>query len=121
MTQPIRKRTWGPKGKRTILRVPGSRRKITVIAGIVRRPSGYLQEYFHMQRKNAKAEDLVAFVIDPWKKANRRLVVVWDNLRAHVRAARWRKALGLKGLVFVWLPAYAPDLNPVEGLWSSTK
>ena len=121
LTQPIRKRTWGAKGQKTILRVPGSRRKITVMAGIMVRPGGRLHEYFRMQRQNAKAEDILAFIVDMWKRSNRRLVVVLDNLKAHVKAAKCCEKLQLKGLEFAWLPAYAPDLNPIEGLWSSAK
>jgi len=30
-----------------------------------------------------------------------------------------RRFLGGKKATLLWLPAYAPELNPVEGLWSS--
>jgi transposase len=47
---------------------------------------------------------------------------LWDGLPAHrSRAMRAWLATQRSWLVVERLPAYAPDLNPVEGLWSSLK
>ena len=48
--------------------------------------------------------------------------LVWDGLPAH-RSKLMRAWLGRQRswLVVEPLPGYAPDLNPVEGLWSSLK
>jgi transposase len=48
--------------------------------------------------------------------------LVWDGLPAH-RSRAMRAWLGRQRswLVVEPLPAYAPDLNPVEPLWSSLK
>jgi transposase len=49
------------------------------------------------------------------------LVVVWDNLNTHV-SARMRRLTGARSwLVTYQLPAYAPEFNPVEGVWSHLK
>ncbi|GCE02598.1 hypothetical protein EHYA_10375 [Embleya hyalina] len=46
------------------------------------------------------------------------IVLIWDNLNTH-RAADLRKyAADHDWLTVVQLPNYAPDLNPVEGIWS---
>jgi transposase len=47
---------------------------------------------------------------------------LWDGLLAH-RSRRMRAWLGCQRswLVVEPLPAYAPELNPVEPLWSSLK
>jgi transposase len=47
---------------------------------------------------------------------------VWDGLPAH-RSTAMRAWLNTQRhwLVVERLPAYAPELNPVEGLWSSLK
>jgi transposase len=42
---------------------------------------------------------------------------VWDNLKVHLRAFTGAQAW----LRVFRLPAYAPDLNPVEGIWSVLK
>jgi transposase len=57
--------------------------------------------------------------------AHRRLtapiIVIWDNLNVHV-SARMRALVAARSwLTVVQLPAYAPDLNPVEGMWSHLK
>jgi transposase len=48
--------------------------------------------------------------------------LLWDGLPAH-RSTAMRAWLAAQRswLVIERLPAYAPDLNPVEGLWSSLK
>lgn len=46
------------------------------------------------------------------------IVLIWDNLNTH-RAAGMREYAGAHDwLTIVQLPSYAPDLNPVEGIWS---
>ena len=50
------------------------------------------------------------------------VIVVWDNLPAHTSLAMraWVRAQHA-WLTVEYLPAYAPDLNPVEGLWANLK
>ncbi len=48
-------------------------------------------------------------------------MLIWDNLPVHLRA-ELRAFTGAQAWLQVFrLPAYAPDLNPVEGLWSVLK
>jgi transposase len=50
------------------------------------------------------------------------VIVVWDNLPAHTSLAmRAWVAAQRDWLQVEYLPAYAPDLNPVEGLWANLK
>ena len=44
-----------------------------------------------------------------------------DVSNVHRKAARLLKEHGANWLTIEWLPAYAPDLNPVEAMWSCTK
>ncbi|MFF3000141.1 transposase [Streptomyces sp. NPDC057950] len=48
----------------------------------------------------------------------RPIVVVWDNLNTHLAAGLKRYAADHDWLTTIPLPAYAPDLNPVEAVWS---
>ncbi|CAI7975386.1 hypothetical protein FRAHR75_1890007 [Frankia sp. Hr75.2] len=51
-----------------------------------------------------------------------RLVLVWDRLNIHLQARMAAFLAAHTGWIsVVWLPAYAPDLNPVEGAWSYLK
>ncbi len=47
-------------------------------------------------------------------------VLVLDNLRAHKTAAV-RRLLDRSGLLYRYLPAYSPDLNPIEPAWAKVK
>jgi transposase len=47
-------------------------------------------------------------------------VVVMDNLAAH-KAACVRAALDRAGISYRYLPAYSPDMNPIELAWSKLK
>jgi putative transposase len=49
------------------------------------------------------------------------IVLVWDNLNTH-KSARMRELVASRSWLTVFqLPAYAPELNPVEGVWSAMK
>jgi DDE superfamily endonuclease len=49
------------------------------------------------------------------------LVVVWDNLNAHVSAAMDELITARDWLTVYRLPPYAHELNPVEPVWSHLK
>jgi transposase len=45
-------------------------------------------------------------------------VLIWDNLNPHLAAGMCAFIAAQDWLTVVRLPAYAPDFNPVEGIWS---
>jgi transposase len=47
-------------------------------------------------------------------------VLVLDNLRAH-KSAAVRRLLDRSGFLYRYLPAYSPDLNPIEPAWAKLK
>ena len=49
------------------------------------------------------------------------VVLIWDNLNVHRRAELRAFTEAQAWLRVFRLPAYAPDLNPVEGIWSVLK
>lgn len=55
-------------------------------------------------------------LVDRLESSKRQLVIIWDGASWHrSKVARTRaQALGIE---LVQLPAYSPDLNPIEGLW----
>ena len=54
--------------------------------------------------------------------AGERVVLLWDGLSAHwSRAMRTWLQAQQAWLTAERLPPYAPDLNPVEGLWANLK
>ncbi|MEV6869061.1 transposase, partial [Streptosporangium subroseum] len=50
------------------------------------------------------------------------IVLVWDNLSLHLVAGMRAFAQeNASWLTVFQLPAYAPDLNPAEGIWSNLR
>ena len=47
-------------------------------------------------------------------------VLVMDNLAAH-KTAQVRTLLDASGFAYRYLPAYSPDLNPIEPAWAKVK
>jgi transposase len=75
--------------------------------------------YFQMYDKNITAEHVEAFLRDVQRRLRRSVILVLDRWSVHRKAA---KALfGDRRFWIEWLPAYAPDLNPVEHVWDHTK
>jgi hypothetical protein len=51
-----------------------------------------------------------------------KLLIVWDGLRSHRSGLVWDFVRQQHGRLWLeFLPAYAPELNPVEYLWSYWK
>ena len=51
-----------------------------------------------------------------------KIILVWDRLPAHRSKAVQSFLESQKKWLFIeWLPPYAPELNPVEYLWSAGK
>ena len=49
------------------------------------------------------------------------IVLVWDNLPTHVSRTMRQLIAARSWLTVYQLPAYAPELNPVEAVWSNLK
>lgn len=120
MLQPLVRRTWAPKGERPVMYCWDRHDRLSVIAGLTlsakRRRVGL---YFAIHDQNVKTDEVEAFIQDVRRQINKPLIVVMDRLSAHKSAAK--RLAGDERYVFEWLPGYAPDLNPVEALWSQTK
>jgi transposase len=54
------------------------------------------------------------------RRAKPDAVLVMDNLPAH-KAPRVRALLDASGFGYRYLPAYSPDLNPIEPAWAKVK
>jgi putative transposase len=100
------------------------------LAGLVatkpgRRPRLIYRTRIHRGRKGEPkgfAEADYAALLDAAHQQLRGpIVLVWDNLNAHISAVMRRLVAARAWLRVYQLPAYAPELNPVEALWSYLK
>jgi DDE superfamily endonuclease len=117
-------RTWAPKGQPPTLTHPFNWKKASMAAAIcygVR--GGGCQLCFHVRAGNYDTDRLIQ-VLGELRcfLGGEKATLLWDGLPAH-RSAAMRAWLNTQRswLVVERLPAYAPELNPVEGLWSSLK
>ena len=78
--------------------------------------------YFRLHRNgNINAQRVVAFLTQLNRQLDAPFVVVWDRLNAH-RAILVRDFLAAHPQArSVFLPPYAPELNPIEYLWGYLK
>lgn len=84
---------------------------------------GGAQLCFHVQPGNYDADSLIQ-VLQALRHflGGQKATLLWDGLGAHrSRAMRAFLVTQRDWLVVERLPAYAPDLNPVQGLWSNLK
>ncbi len=73
------------------------------------------------ERRSVAETDYAALLDAAHRQLGAPIVVIWDNLNTHVSAAMRELIAARDWLCVVRLPAYAPDLNPVEHVWSHVK
>jgi transposase len=122
MLQPLVRRTWAPRGQTPVLNAWDRHDRLTAITALVLSPKRRrCSLYFQLLDHNARFDDFVWFLVQLRKETRRRLLVVWDRLGGHRKAERILRLLGCEWLEFEYLPAYCPELNPVEHVWCTTK
>ena len=122
---PTVRRTWGPTGQTPELDCFDRRDRLSAISGISLSPErARLNFYFTLlpDNKNVKAADVVAFLRHLKQQLGGPFTVLWDGSNTHSRA-RLVKAYLAKHpeIVAETFPAYAPEINPDENVWSWTK
>jgi transposase len=120
---PVR-RTWSPRGRTPVLRHRFGWKKASMAAALGYRPDGTAARLcFHLQQPSYNT-DLLIGVLDQLKRfyAGQRVVLIWDGLSSHW-STRMRAYMDSQRdwLRAERLPAYAPELNPVEYLWANLK
>jgi transposase len=128
--RPPKARTWARRGRTPVIKVPGSGGRVSV-AGLACLKAGQPGRFFfrlrtHRRRKGERGSmseaDYAALVAAAHRALGAPVILIWDNLNTH-RSKTMRKftSANASWLTVVHLPAYAPELNPVEGAWSAMK
>lgn len=122
MLQPLVRRTWAPKGRTPVHDSWDRRDRLSVLSAITVSPARRrLGLYFDLHDHNIDTDTFEAFVRRLRRQVRRGIVLVMDRWSVHRSAAqRLQRRFGAAVQV-EWLPAYAPELNPVEQVWSHTK
>jgi len=115
--RPTRIRTWAPVGETPNLEFNFNWKTLSAMAGV-----SFYQFYFRLIEGSVKTPHVIEFLKQLQERIGRRLLVVWDGLASHKSKAVRDFVASTEGQVQVaFLPAYAPDLNPVEYLWGHWK
>jgi transposase len=112
-------RTYAPCGETPVLRVWQTRDHLSVMSGVTR--EGHLAT---MTRTRALTGlDSIRFLQHLYAYFGCKLLVIWDGATIHrsqevkeFLAAGWASKIHLEPF-----PAYAPELNPDEGVWQHLK
>jgi putative transposase len=127
---PPKARTWGRRGRTPVVAVSGKGSGRVSIAGLVCVRPGHRSRLIYRtrvhrgrkgERRSFAEADYAALLDAAHQQLGGPIVVIWDNLNTH-RSAAMRELIATRDwLHVIRLPAYAPELNPVEQLWSQVK
>jgi len=73
------------------------------------------------ERRSFSERDYIGLLDAAYQQLDGPIVVIWDNLNTHISVAMRQMIDARDWLHVIRLPAYAPDLNPTEGVWSHLK
>ena len=115
---PAMPKTWAPRGQTPVLRHRMSWPKLSAIAAVAPNPHIWMR----LVRGTVRSRQVVSFVRYLLRTYPGRIMLFWDGLGAH-RSRYTREALRKRGvrLSVHRLPAYAPELNPTEGVFAYLK
>ena len=129
--RPPRARTWARRGHTPVVHVSGKGSGRVSIAGLTayrpgQRPHPFYRIAVHHGRKGERRSlseaDYATLLTAAHHQLHGPVILIWDNLNTHV-SKQMRAFLDTHTgwLTVVQLPAYAPDLNAAESVWSLLK
>jgi len=122
MLQPVRRRTWAPRGQTPVQRAWDRHDRLSAIAVMTLSPARRSPSlYFELLPHNVCADDMIWFLLQMHRHFRRKIILVWDRSSVHRSAAKFFEQQHADWFQFEWLPAYAPDLNPTEQIWNHAK
>ncbi len=116
-------RTWAKKGQTPLLRVPLARDHLSAICALVQNGRQRGRLLMQIREKAFCGATVVVLLRHLLRHLKGRLLVLWDGSPIH-RSKVVKKFLAsaeARRLRVERLPGYAPELNPVEGVWRYLK
>jgi putative transposase len=111
-------RTYAPMGQTPILRETLTRDHRSLIGALTLDGRVFVQG----QDRSLCSTDVVRFLKHLLRHIEGKVRVVWDGASIHYGAVKEFLRRGAAArITLVRLPSYAPELNPVEGLWRYVK
>jgi transposase len=124
MLAPVRRRTWAPRGCTPVIQISEPHGRISVIGAITisprRRHFGF---YFHLSADNInmRGDSVVQFIEHVRRKIRGPITLLWDQIPIHRGSPVAAYVVRHRRLVVEPFPPGAPELNPVDNVWSYVK
>ena len=129
--RPPKARTWARRGHTPVAVVSGKGSGRVSVAGLACYRPGERSRFFYRirihtgrkgERRSLSEADYAGPVTAAHQQLHAPLILCWDNLNTHI-STQMRVLLRAHRdwLTVVQMPSYAPDLNSVEGAWSTMK
>ncbi|MFI1035182.1 transposase [Streptomyces sp. NPDC020951] len=129
--RPPKGRTWGRRGHTPVVRVTAQGTKRVSMAALICIKAGRTSRLIyriHLDRGPAKGRrkgftetDYARLLDAAHQQLGGPIILVWDNLNTHVSHSMGELTAARLWLTVYQLPPYAPEFNPVEGVWSHLK
>jgi transposase len=123
--QPVVRRTWAPRGETPVLIHTGGHWKRLSIAGALAfRWDGRRTRFFFQTRAGTYTDVALIAFLRALKRhfPRQRVMLIWDGLGGHKSRVMATYLAGQRAWLTVErLPAYAPELNPIEQVWGNVK
>ena len=117
-TTPYIAKTWAPIGRTPVFKHPVKWYKISVISAVTTRG----QLFFRLHpKKSVKDVDVINFIRQILYQINGRIILYMDGLPQHKSKKVMKFFKKHERLEVRRIPAYSPDMNPDEGVWSYVK
>lgn len=115
--RPTRVKTWAPRGDTPVVQFHFNWHQLSLIAGL-----HFTGMCFRLHQGSVAKEQVVDFLMALRVHFGCPLLIICDNSQPHrSRLVRDYVASTEGRLALHFLPSYAPELNPVEFLWSWLK
>jgi hypothetical protein len=124
MLAPLVRRSWAPCGQTPVLYQRGRHhKKVSAIAALCISPQrDEVRLYFRLYPGgDVDSTRVTDFLRNLNNELDGNWCLIWDRLNAHRSKQTNRWLDGAKRLWTFFFPSYAPELNPVEYLWSWAK
>lgn len=119
------RRTWAPRGETPVLIHTGGHWKRLSIAGALAfRWDGRRTRFFFQTRAGTYTDVALIAFLRALKRhfPRQRVLLIWDGLGGHKSRVMATYLAGQRAWLTVErLPAYAPELNPIEQVWGNVK
>lgn len=111
-------RTWGARGKTPQVEFTGARFGVNMLAAIG--ADGTL--HYRLTEGNSTSDTFIEFLRYVLENADTKIYIITDNLSIHT-SNKVKDFIATQGgmIKLFFLPAYSPQLTPIEQVWSNVK